>query len=187
MDKKELRKEKRKARKALQGTARQLAQKAITERIQNLDVYKNAKTVLSFLAFDGEVELFELHRAMEAEGKQVAYPYCVGKTSMVALIPKDENSYGKDLYGLKVPLMEASQKVEPEDIDVILTPLVAFDENCHRLGMGAGIYDRFLPQCKKAVKIGVAFETQKVDRLVTEEFDVPLNGVITEKDLYTGK
>ena len=75
-------------------------------------------------------------------------------------------------------------------LDVVIAPLVAFDESLNRLGMGGGYYDRTFAFRKRArvlrrpVLIGVAYSFQRVDRLQPENWDVPLDVVITEKESY---
>ncbi|HRJ06447.1 MAG TPA: 5-formyltetrahydrofolate cyclo-ligase [Candidatus Saccharibacteria bacterium] len=64
--------------------------------------------------------------------------------------------------------------------DVIIVPLVAFDDSCHRLGHGGGWYDRFLATQPNALKIGLAFDIQQVDILPVEEHDIPLDCIVTE-------
>lgn len=71
----------------------------------------------------------------------------------------------------------------PEDFDTIIVPLVAFDEDKNRIGQGKGYYDRYLTQTK-AIKIGVAFEAQKVESFKAEEHDVLLDYIVTEDKIY---
>ena len=78
----------------------------------------------------------------------------------------------------------------PRWLDLVLVPLVGFDARGHRLGMGAGLYDRhfaFLRQrraWRRPLLIGLAFEAQKVVRLAEEAHDVQLDGVVTERGVY---
>ena len=75
-------------------------------------------------------------------------------------------------------------------MDLLFLPLVAFDTHGNRMGMGGGFYDRslaFLQQkngLKKPVLAGLAHEIQKVEQLLTQNWDIPLDFVITEKQLY---
>lgn len=69
------------------------------------------------------------------------------------------------------------------DLDVVFVPLVAFDENKYRLGMGKGYYDRYLDSFE-GFSIGVAFEEQKVDSVIREEHDVALDMIISEMKNY---
>lgn len=71
----------------------------------------------------------------------------------------------------------------PDDFDVIIVPLVAFDSNKNRIGQGKGYYDRYLKQTK-ALKIGVAFEAQKVEDFEIDEHDVTLDYIVTENKVY---
>lgn len=73
----------------------------------------------------------------------------------------------------------------PEEIDLVICPCTGFDEKLNRLGMGGGYYDRFLPLCKNAKKIAVAFEAQKIERVRINEYDVPMDAIVTEDKIYT--
>jgi 5-formyltetrahydrofolate cyclo-ligase len=80
--------------------------------------------------------------------------------------------------------------IGPRWLDLVLVPLVGFDPRGHRLGMGAGLYDRhfaFLRHrrtWRRPLLVGVAFEAQKVERLTEAEYDVQLDGVVTECGVY---
>ena len=94
----------------------------------------------------------------------------------------DKNTtYHKDRYGILEP--DDHQVINPLALDVIVVPLVAFDENRHRIGHGCGYYDRYLIHTK-ALKIGVAYECQKVDFIQSDVFDVCLDMIITEDHIY---
>ena len=73
---------------------------------------------------------------------------------------------------------------EPDEVDLVIVPLVAFDENGNRIGHGGGYYDRFLKKYPRAKKIGLAYELQKIDEVPAEPHDVPLDAVITEAQVY---
>ena len=83
---------------------------------------------------------------------------------------------------------ESGKDIDPEQLDCIMVPGVAFDRNCGRLGNGAGYYDRLL-KCVRAdaVLIGVCFESQLVEQAVMDVHDVAVHFVITEQALYVGK
>ena len=69
--------------------------------------------------------------------------------------------------------------------DVIIIPLLCFDLNGTRLGMGLGIYDRSLPFYELSDKYGLAFSNQKTNQLIREEHDFLIDGVITEKNFLS--
>jgi len=72
----------------------------------------------------------------------------------------------------------------PEQFDVIIVPMLGFDSTLHRIGYGAGYYDKFLATQPRAKKVGVCFEIGKVDELPAEPHDIPLNLIITEVKTY---
>ena len=82
-------------------------------------------------------------------------------------------------YGIPEP--EAKNIVYP---DIILIPLVAFDENLNRLGYGGGYYDRFIEKYSKKkniMKIGLALSVQKIDKVPINIYDQKLDYIVTNK------
>ena len=73
--------------------------------------------------------------------------------------------------------------IDPKDFEVIIVPMVGFDRNKHRIGYGKGYYDRYLKQTK-ALKIGVAFECQSIDKIDIDENDIKMDMIITESNIY---
>lgn len=135
------------------------------------------KTVLSYYPFRSEVSLSYLNHFLP-----VAYPYCKEDNEMDALVPK-YGHFKKNRYGIMEPDPEKSILIPKEKIDVVLVPCVGFDESGTRLGHGGGYYDRYLKDCP-AFKIGIAFECQKVEELEADEWDIPLDMIITEKSRW---
>ena len=152
---------------------------AVCEKLLSLDVYRKAETVFLFNAFRSELDLSAFAEQAEKDGKTLLYPYCIDRTRMCAVKPGGEWITGR--FGIAVPAPESSVVFEPSDIDLVLCPCSAFDARGGRLGMGAGYYDRFLPLCRKAFKILVAFEAQQLPRVCGEALDVPMDAVITEE------
>ena len=142
--------------------------------MEKVKPYTEGKEVLSYQAFSSEPDLSPLD-----EGFHFAYPKVLGKGLMKAC---RSSVFEKSAYGIMEP--SGGEEVLPEDLDVILVPLVCFDEDCHRLGHGGGYYDRFLKKTN-ALKIGIAYEIQKEKDIPLEEHDVCLDMVITEKKIYT--
>ena len=121
-------------------------------------------------------------RALEAElDARLVYPRCLGSGVMEAWQP--EGPWSRGPYGIEEPDTAASRLVEPEEIDAVLVPCVGFDGALRRLGHGAGYYDRYLPRCTKALCIGVAFEAQRLERVVTGEHDRSLDRIVTEREI----
>jgi 5-formyltetrahydrofolate cyclo-ligase len=93
-------------------------------------------------------------------------------------------------FGIAEPVTRGRRLTRPRDLDLVLVPLVGFDNRGNRLGMGGGYYDRsfaFLRHrrhgWRKPRLVGTAFACQRVEEIPTEDWDVPLDGVATEEGL----
>lgn len=143
-----------------------------------------AGTIMCYCDFRSEVPTRELVRQLEAKGKKMCFPVCEKGGIMHAWHPVNKESWKTGMMGICEPDTAKSELVEPEDIDLVICPMVAFDLKCCRMGYGGGYYDRYLPRCKKAVRIGIAFEAQHTEGLVTDSYDCPMDFVITEEKIY---
>lgn len=158
---------------------------AICIRIAENPAIEAAQVIMSYLAFGGEVDLAALHTILRDQGKKLCFPICGENGFMQPLSPRDQNSWVTGKYGILRPAAEHSDLIEPENIDIVLTPCVAFDSSRLRLGWGGGYYDRFLPRCPKAVSIAAAYEVQRVDKVVSDHpWDAVLDAVATELCWY---
>jgi 5-formyltetrahydrofolate cyclo-ligase len=104
---------------------------------------------------------------------------------MKAMVPRREDAWRQGPFGIQEPEEETSTPVDPEEIDVILVPCVSFDRRGNRCGHGAGYYDRYLPRCTRAVKLGIAFSCQQTGKVPVGKWDWPLDAVVTEKGILT--
>ena len=135
--------------------------------------------VSGFAAIRDEINPADLMTWLHAEGIRLALPAMVGKGQplvMRAWTPGDPMAAA--IWGIAEPL-EDKPEVEP---DVLLVPLLAFDECGHRLGYGGGFYDRTLAKLrakKPVVAVGIAYDEQKVDAVPVESYDQRLDWVLT--------
>ena len=118
-------------------------------------------------------------------GKTVAYPVCGENFTLTAAVP-GLDGWEVGAYGIRTPVLERAALVRPEALDLVLVPCTAFDAVCRRVGMGKGYYDRYLPRCRNAVALGVAFEAQRVPEAAADEQDWQLDGFVTERKVYRG-
>jgi 5-formyltetrahydrofolate cyclo-ligase len=156
----------------------------IIDTIMELTEFKNFKNIMLYLSFNNEVNTYPLVKWCFDNNKTVIAPYCIQSNKEIVpyKITNLENDLIKSTFGVMEPNHNLLEKVNIEDIDLIIVPGVAFDEHCNRIGFGAGYYDRFL--CKKSKNtpaIGVAYDYQIIDKVPTDEYDVPLDFIITEK------
>ena len=186
-NRKELRKSKIQARNSLSPEERERLSAIISDRIASSEIFKKSKTVLIYRATKGEVRLDALEKAEEAAGKRLVYPLCISDSEMISLLPEDENAWKPGYFGIMEPVREKSEEISPEEIDLVICPCTVFDENCGRMGMGAGFYDRYLEKCVNAHIAAVAFELQKAGSIPMEPWDKPMEMVFTEAGIYYKK
>ncbi|OVE73682.1 5-formyltetrahydrofolate cyclo-ligase [bacterium B13(2017)] len=89
-------------------------------------------------------------------------------------------------FGILEPRSSLTKLKELNDLDLIIVPGIAFDINCNRLGRGKGFYDRCLSQLKKdVVRVGLAYDNQVLDNLPHNEYDQPVDYVITPSQVFS--
>ncbi|KAB2951854.1 5-formyltetrahydrofolate cyclo-ligase [Heliorestis acidaminivorans] len=154
----------------------------ITEKLVQGRDFQEARTVMAYSSFRQEVMTKALLELAWQEGKRVLIPLCQPSDSKI--IPCQIDSFDdlvEGTWGILEPSPEKLNPLSPAEIDLVLVPALAFDLQGHRLGYGAGYYDRFLPQLQeKAVKIGLAYELQIIEKLFPEDHDIPVDSIITE-------
>ena len=142
--------------------------------------YSKVRTIFSYRGTWDEVNVDAFNDWAEVQGYCVAYPISLPDGIMKAAVPAQENAWHRAAYGIFEPVMENSKILEPEDIDLVIVPCVAFDEYGNRCGHGAGYYDRFLTEMAPEALIMAAFEAQRLEKLITEETDIPVRTIVTE-------
>jgi 5-formyltetrahydrofolate cyclo-ligase len=179
----QLRRDLRAQRRALPAAIRASADRAIVATITALPEYRRARRVALFLAFDGEPSLSALAASARRRRKRLYVPVLHGMTMTFAELAADAK-LGANVFGILEPKL--GPKIDARKLDLVLTPLVAFDEHGVRIGVGRGYYDRafrFLRHrsiWRRPKLLGVAYELQRVPPLLPSSWDVPLFGVVTE-------
>lgn len=173
------------ARAALLPEQRALFSSRIVRRLLQSRAYLSSGTILIYRAMKSEVNLDGLGREASRAGRRVAYPRCVDGSTMVALWPASEDEWEQNALGIWEPSLKTSVLIEPDAIDLIVCPCVAFDAACNRLGMGAGYYDRYLPRCHNVAIVAAAFEAQKIDAVCVDRWDRKMQAVFTEASEYS--
>ncbi len=190
--------------------------RGICECATQLPQYIAAKCIHCFLSMRSEIDTQYLIQHALLNGKQVAIPHFVRnreETPSLQISTLNEDAFAVSGFGLRVPRIK--QRIEPEEIDLVFVPLLAFKQNSilrriedqartsiidevnkhpnataieraskmifHRVGYGAGYYDRFLTCIRPGVgRVGLAFGLQQVHDFEVEAHDVPLDLVISE-------
>lgn len=174
------------ARRALSPARRAEASARICAQLAALGSFRAAQRILLYAAFGAEVDLAPLAEEAARQGKQIAYPVCGENFRLTAAVPAPADGWEVGAYGIRTPILARAEILPPEALDLILVPCTAFDAACRRVGMGKGYYDRYLPRCRNAVALGVAFEAQRVPEAVADGQDRQLDGFVTERKVYRG-
>lgn len=177
MNKAELRTLMRAERRALPSAAQDEAARAVFAQIRTFEPYQQARTVMAYMACRGELSLEAVIRDALATGKTLLLPRCESPGVMTARRIHDMDDLVPGAYGLPEP-EEDCEIVQPQDIDLILVPGVAFDRMGHRLGQGGGYYDRMLRE-SRALRVGVCHDFALLDCVPCEAHDVNMNMIIT--------
>ena len=155
--------------------------------------FLHSRRIAFYLASRGEIDPFLLmERALKA-GKQVYLPVLRNRPSgslwFAAYQPGDKLVDNR--FGIPEPIAHSRRTVMPWSLDMVCIPLVAFDGSGNRLGMGGGYYDRTFSYKRMRSHwhgprlVGLAHEFQRVERLQSQSWDIPLDAVITEQTLYS--
>jgi len=184
MDKAEQRRIARQLRRALCRPIRETASAAICRNLQKMPQMQNNPVIFSYSAMPYEVNLHEFHTWASERGIRLAFPVTGADGTMEAYSPRSDTRWERDGFGISMPVAETAQRIAPQEITLILTPCVAFDEGGHRLGQGGGYYDRFFLRCPNAFRLGIAFEAQKLPQICCQTHDIALNAIQTEEKFY---
>ncbi len=155
-------------------------------------LFRNSKKVALYLETDGEIAISQLLPLIHSNKKRTYLP-------VLRPIPPNRLWFSeyrvsdkliRNKYHIREPNIRKRKPIHPHGLDIVLVPLVAFDCNCNRVGMGGGFYDRTFAYLKtrnawsKPKLIGVAHELQRVTQIQTNFWDIPLDGVVTESNFY---
>ena len=142
------------------------------------------EVVAAYAAFDGEPDLMPALGLLAAQGLTVALPVIQDEPGRAVISFRKwspDRSMRSNRYRIQEP-MDTEEIIMP-DIDIALIPLVAWDEDGYRLGMGASFYDRLLQPYSglaRPERIGVGYQSQRVERVPREPWDIRMHGILSE-------
>ena len=155
-----------------------VASDKIFEKLLQNEDFKNAKVVMSYMDFKNEVKTNKINNFIKNSGKILVLPKVIDKETMIVI--EDKNQYILSPFGNKEPDGEEYKG----NIDIIITPGVAFDRDKNRVGFGRGYYDRFFVKHPSAKKIAIAFEEQIINEgIETDKYDKKVDVLITENNI----
>ncbi len=151
--------------------------KIICDKLIDLVEKTNVKIIMSYQPIQKEVDMNWFNQYIEEKDIQICYPRIVGD-DLIAISSKE---FDLDQYGIRQPVNGIT--IDKQDIELVIIPLIGFDENLNRLGRGKGYYDRFLENTR-ALKVAVAYEIQKQDLIITNEQDIKMDVILTQEKDY---
>ncbi|ELH0894983.1 5-formyltetrahydrofolate cyclo-ligase [Vibrio fluvialis] len=189
----ELRKLVRQQRNQLSSDIQYQASQDLICRFAALPEMQTCHHIALYLSTDGELDTQPLIEWLWSQGKAVylpvLHPFSAGHLLFLHYQRSTPMTYNK--FGILEPKLDQTLVKPVKELDLICTPLVAFDSHGHRLGMGGGYYDRTLAHWFKtgegAQPMGLAHDCQHVEQLPTEAWDIPLPKIITPSQIWQWK
>jgi 5-formyltetrahydrofolate cyclo-ligase len=154
------------------------ADELICQRLRRLPELRQAHTVMAFAPLPREIDIWLLLAELAAGGQRLCLPLITGQGFMEAREVSDVALLKPQSYGIAEPPPDAPL-VEPVNINLVLTPGLAFSRDLWRLGRGGGYYDRFLAGCG-AFRLGLARELQIVEHIPHDAHDLRMQALLSE-------
>lgn len=191
-DKKALRRHLKRVRSTLSAPERAAAGKAAMRLVLRLPQFRRARRIAGFVGTRGELDPMPLLEQADVLHKAcylpVLHPFQAGRLWFCRWRPGDRLLLNR--YGIPEPAPGSNRLLPARRLDLIIVPLLGFDAQGHRLGMGGGYYDRSLAfvhrlqSARRPFLLGFAHDAQRVDRLDVQPWDVSLDAVVTNLGLY---
>ena len=188
----QLRRQLRDARRALSPAQQRQAAKGLYRQLAQHPLFRRARHIALYLPNDAEIDPRPLLRQAQRRGKKTYLPVLSAwpRTKMVFQRIRPGEKLKPNRFRILEPRHNLARQRKVWALDLVLLPLVGFDDVGGRLGMGGGFYDRSLAYLarrknwRKPTLLGLAHECQKVERLAQASWDVPLQGTVTDKAWY---
>lgn len=181
-EKKTLRKELLQKREALSDEFIKNTSDHIFDKIKKLECYKKAQTVMVYVSYNKELNTHEFIKEMIAEGKTVVTPTCIANNEMKLCVTKTfPEGFSRSKLGIMEIKDENAETVSPKELDLIITPGLAYTLEGKRLGYGGGYYDRLFERISdECIKVCPSYDDFLVDNIPTDFHDVPVDIIVTE-------
>ncbi|RMF63913.1 MAG: 5-formyltetrahydrofolate cyclo-ligase, partial [Calditrichaeota bacterium] len=151
----------------------------VLSHLKTLPAFQQARTVHTYVAWRNEVDTHALIRELLQTGRRVIVP--IVDTQTHSLHHAEISSFDElepGTFGILEPPLQNSRPLDPDTLDLVIVPGVAFDPHGNRVGFGGGYYDQFLAHVR-APKIALAYRFQIVDRIPTRNEDQRVDIIVT--------
>src|SRR5690606_28943578 len=186
-----LRRQLRQTRRSLSPQQQRLASQQLLQQLAQHPLYRRSRHIAFYLANDGEIDPALLLQHAQRLGKHCYLPvlneWPANRMHFQRLVPNQR--WTTNRFGIREPTLNHGLQTKPWRLDLILMPLVGFDENGNRLGMGGGFYDRTFAFRRHRRHLtgprllGLAHHCQKVAQLPTASWDIPLDGIVSDQQI----
>lgn len=169
----------RKRRKTLGIRAQNSAASELLQQLKANHAFNNARHIACYSAVDGELSCQLVIKYLWRAGKHCYLPVIDFNTEPKTMVFREYrpgDTLIRNRYGIAEPI--AGKRCNNEGLDLVLTPLMAFDVCNNRIGMGGGFYDRAFGNVQKPLLIGTAYRFQRVKQIIPQPWDVGLDAVI---------
>ncbi len=186
---KTLRADLRARRKALGASDRIAAANGVASTLDQLADFIVDPRIAGYWAIDGELPLHIVVANLARRGQHYCLPRITGQRQLSFVQWRSGADLEANRYGIPEPVCTERDLIAPEDIDIVLLPLLGFDRQGHRIGYGGGYYDAsfaFLRERSEAISpllVGVGYAAQQVDAIEPADWDVSLDYIATENEL----
>jgi 5-formyltetrahydrofolate cyclo-ligase len=163
------------------------ASQAVADHLLAMPELKTPRAVAVYWAMMSELPLLHAVSALQREGHALYLPMVQDDSSLHFGRWGTGAEMRPNRFGIPEPLPAAADEIQPAHLDIVLVPLLAFDDCGARLGSGAGFYDRSFAFLRDVARpahpllVGVAYAFQQVSKLPVEAWDVPLDAIVTEQ------
>ena len=185
----QLRRSLRQQRQDLPAQQRLQASLAVAEQVLALPELDAAQHIAIYWAVRGELPLLHTVLALQRLNKAIYLPVIQPDNTLLFALWQPGQATPANAFGIPEPQPEDSTLIAPHMLDLVLVPLVAFDDAGGRLGSGAGYYDRsfaFLSEQARPAHpllLGVGYAFQKLSSVQAQSWDIPLDAVVTDQGL----
>lgn len=163
--------------------------RSVFHNIVEAGLLRNKNSIMTYLDFRKEVRTGDILSYALANNLTLSIPVCIPETrELIAARVTSLNELAAGHYGIREPEPEKIRITDCNTLDIIFTPGAAFDYHGNRIGYGAGYYDKFFNRLGKDVlKVALAYSFQVVDHVPSEEYDIPVDYIVTEKEVILTK
>lgn len=163
--------------------------RSVFNNIVDAGLLNNKNSIMTYLDFRNEVRTGDILSYALANNLTLSIPVCIPETKeLIAarIAALEELAVGH--YGIREPKPEKTRITDCNTLDIVFTPGAVFDDHGNRIGYGAGYYDKFFKRLGKDVlKVALAYSFQVVDQVPADEYDIPVDFIVTEKEVIKRK